>query len=287
MRLAMSSDRFSGNWHKFVPAAVVCAGMLFCGGLAASAQQRTVVMRPPVVVQQPRQAVRVMQIPQGAHVVTNPVGAHTANRLHLQARPAERATGDHRGDGNRNFACANGLSLQQLLTPYPTNGLDFQYLNAIDSDLAIKAAIDPATELALNEARRLNCGSIGSGGYVLFGGGYGETQEVVQDEADDSDSGSGAKPQVIVVQVPAQSVGDSKPAAAPPEEQAPLPDVGPFVLVMRDGSQVQATAFTRSADQIIYIAPDGLRHVVPVTNIDADATTRLNSEHGSQIQLSL
>jgi len=113
----------------------------------------------------------------------------------------------------------------------------------------------------------------------------------VQDAADDSDSGSSARsqlPQVIMVQVPAAAPATTtKSVPDVQEEEAPLPDQGPFVLVMRDGSKVQTTAFTRTADQIVYISLDGLRHAIPLASLDADATIKLNSEHGSQIQLPL
>lgn len=78
-------------------------------------------------------------------------------------------------------------------------------------------------------------------------------------------------------------------AAPAPEQQeaAPLPDVGSFTLVMRDGTQVDALAFTRSQDKIIYITPDGGRRTVAVSDIDSDSTERVNEERGTPLQLPL
>lgn len=281
------------GFRSFFPAVVVCATLIGCGETPASAQNR-VPMMPAQAGGQMRSTVRVAPVLQGARVVSGISSTHTVNRPRTQVQPARRNSGNHRRSVAPALTCAvsPNLSAQQLLQPFPSNGFDFQHLNSINSDLPIEAAIDPATQVALRTARQLDCGAVATGGFLLWGGGYGVPEQVVEDQT--SDSESEAKPQVIVVQVPAASSAtgtgaEAKPAAAsgPPADKAPLPDQGPFVLVMRDGSQVKATAFMRSADQLIYISLDGLRHVVPLANIDADATVKLNGEHGSQIQISL
>ncbi len=71
------------------------------------------------------------------------------------------------------------------------------------------------------------------------------------------------------------------------QEAAPLPDVGSFTLVMRDGTQVDALAFTRAQDKIIYITPDGGRRTVSASDIDSDSTSRVNEERGTPLQLPL
>ena len=79
-------------------------------------------------------------------------------------------------------------------------------------------------------------------------------------------------------------------SAAPaqePQEAAPLPDVGSFTLVMRDGTQVDALAFTRSQDRIIYITPDGGRRTVALRDIDSDSTERVNQDRGTPLQFPL
>ena len=75
--------------------------------------------------------------------------------------------------------------------------------------------------------------------------------------------------------------------APEPQEAAPLPDVGSFTLVMRDGRQVDALAFTRSQDKIIYITPDGGRRTVALGDIDSDSTERVNQDRGTPLQFPL
>ncbi len=148
--------------------------------------------------------------------------------------------------------------------------------------------------------------------YFLTGGGYyysgpgilddseGQTQDatdqrdVVADQrdvaADQQDEGQQADDQQPrddeQRDLRTEAVNEAVPA---PEQQqaAPLPDVGSFTLVMRDGTQVDALAFTRAQDKIIYITPDGGRRTVAVSDIDGDSTERINEERGTPLQLPL
>jgi hypothetical protein len=262
---------------------------LFClsGLLAASvadAQHHVVAAPMPM---QARPLVRTAPAPAApAHLLT-PQPSHTVARSHIQTRPATRTSGEVRD--RRSFTCANGtnISVANLVNPTPPYGFDYQYLNSINADAGLKATIDPATEVQLREAARLGCGAIGGGGYLLWGGGYGyappEQQDVQQDPA------PAAQPQVIVVQVPqSQTQSAAKPGSSTEQDDnAALPDKGQFVLVMRDGTQVNAAAFTRSQNTIVYITPDGARRTVMLSDLDTAATVRLNGERGTQLQLSL
>jgi hypothetical protein len=264
---------------------VLCAGLLFACS-AASAQRRVVVMPAPVQVPAVRvaPAARAIQAP---HVVAT-APAHTVTHMNHprgQARPVARISSDRRMNGN--FVCANGVGvpLQQLITPSPGFGFNYEHLNAINSDLALKAAIDPATQVQLREGARLNCGAVGTGGYLLGGfGGYAVPEET--DQEAETDASPATQPQVVVVQVPSAASEAAKPIVAPAED-SPLPDETLFVLVLRDGSQLQATAFTRTSDMIVYITADGLRRSIRRSDLDTDATIRVNGERGTQLQLSL
>jgi hypothetical protein len=68
------------------------------------------------------------------------------------------------------------------------------------------------------------------------------------------------------------------------ESLPPLPDVGQFTLVLRNGSQIQAVAFTRSNDKIVYITVEGSRRTIAVADLDSDATLRVNQERGTPLQ---
>ena len=71
------------------------------------------------------------------------------------------------------------------------------------------------------------------------------------------------------------------------EQQEPLPDVGTLILVLRDGSRLDVVAFTMTQGQVVYITPEGRRLSIAAEILDADATQRVNQEHGTPMQLPL
>ena len=183
-----------------------------------------------------------------------------------------------------------GLTLQQLLDPVPPPGFDYQYLSAIDSDLAVKAFIDPVTQLrvaAAERALRASGGFAGSSFYLLDGGGYyyppEESEQV--DQSRPPQPQPSQQPQIIVL----QQAPPAQPAAQPPSESAaaPLPDVGQFILVLRNGTRIQAVAFTSSNGNIVYITADGSRRTIALADLDSATTMRVNEERGTPLQLPL
>jgi hypothetical protein len=80
---------------------------------------------------------------------------------------------------------------------------------------------------------------------------------------------------------------DQSADAVAPAESTPLPDEGQFTLVLRDGTTIQAVAFTHSNGKIIYVTTDGLRLTFADSLLDQDATVRLNLERGTALQLPL
>ncbi|HLJ42455.1 MAG TPA: hypothetical protein VKT50_13275 [Candidatus Acidoferrales bacterium] len=219
---------------------------------------------PPVVMRLPVTPVaRRIVIPQG----TSATSTQTiqSSSLFNSASPAELV----------------GLqtSLSQLLNPVPGLGFDYSNLAAINHDLGIRAIIDPVTqqELALSE-RLLQLTPTAPISSSFFA-----SEPVVMLEQQ--------PPQVIIVQQPQppaeQANAEAPPSAAPVEvEQPPLPDVGQFVLALRDGTQIQAVAFTRQNDRIVYITTDGRRKSIAIGDLDTAATRRLNDERGTPLQLS-
>ena len=164
------------------------------------------------------------------------------------------------------------------------NGINF----VTNQDIGLEAAIDPATQwrLAIAERALQNIGGVfpGNGFFLLDGGGaYAvpvEGEQAVQQP----------QPQVIVLQqAPAQPTQTQtvQPEALPATPAAPLPDIGQFTLVLRNGSQVQAVAFTRANDQIVYITADGNRRTIASSDLDSDATMRVNEERGTPLKLPL
>ena len=101
------------------------------------------------------------------------------------------------------------------------------------------------------------------------------------------------QPQIVVIQQPApaqpvaDSAGEAENAAVAPSPQASetVRDVGEFILVRRDGRIVFASMFSVVGEQLLYITPEGLRHTIPVAELDADATQQMNEARGTIVQL--
>ncbi|HEX4004322.1 MAG TPA: hypothetical protein VHX36_16840 [Candidatus Acidoferrales bacterium] len=182
----------------------------------------------------------------------------------------------------------SGATLQQLLDPVPPPGFDYQYLSAVDSDLAVKAFIDPVTQLRVAAARRFLRGrGFGGGYYILDGGGYYYPDD--SDQSEPVQQPAQQQPQIIVLQQgpPAEQAAQPAPEAAPLPEAQALPDVGEFVLVLRNGTRIQAVAFTSSNGNIVYITADGSRRMIAAADLDSETTVRVNDERGTPLQLSL
>jgi hypothetical protein len=102
------------------------------------------------------------------------------------------------------------------------------------------------------------------------------------------------QPQIIVIQqpVPAQQAADSASNAvsdSAPEvaAQAALParDVGDFILVRRDGRILFASIFSVVGAQLLYVTPEGIRHSIAMSDLDADATQQMNEARGTTVQI--
>lgn len=170
-----------------------------------------------------------------------------------------------------------------LLGIFPTPGLgfDFVHLAAINRGAGVRALIDPITqhELALARAIRRETPGFVSTVPTFFG----ETPVIT------------VEPSVVVVQQPAPAPApgerpersrsaDSEPRTeAPPPE--PLRDAGDFVLVRRDAGLLFAVAFTTGSDRLTYVTHEGVRRTVALTDLDFDATERINEERGTPLQL--
>ena len=183
---------------------------------------------------------------------------------------------------NSAFAPFGGtpIPLGQLLNPVPGLGFDYNHLAAINSDLAVRSFIDPVTQHELATVESLpEQAPVGVGFFPAF--------------ASESPAFVGAsQPQVIVVQQPAPgrtraataetAAPVARAAAVPPPP--PLP-VGVLYLVRRDGTVIQAIAFSQHAGQVIYITADGLRHSIALSELNIQATEQRNAEHGTAVHL--
>jgi hypothetical protein len=235
--------------------------------------------------------------PRGAALRSRPAAAHVVGaRTPAPRRTASAAQGSsvHFNAATNSFELSNGtsVSLQQLLDPVAGLGFDYHHLSVINQDLGIKALIDPATEWKIAEARRVLHGSrfSGPGFYILDGGSYYPVSDDSSDAAaqtTDSDPSAQQQqqPQVVVVQVPQSQQADNSSTQEQSEEQ--LPDVGQFTLVLRNGRQLDAVAFSHVNDEIVYITTDGSRRSFPAADLNSDATVQINVERGTPLQLPL
>ena len=89
-----------------------------------------------------------------------------------------------------------------------------------------------------------------------------------------------------VVRGPAAAPEDfaaSQRVAAPAPE--PVPEVGQFILVRRDGQIVMAVAFTTTGGRLTYVTQDGTRRSFAMSELDRDATQQMNEVNGHTLNL--
>src|SRR6267378_3847148 len=98
-------------------------------------------------------------------------------------------------------------------------------------------------------------------------------------------------PQIIVIQQPAPAVTTQQEAPpaqgaydAPTPAPAPVPEVGDLVLVRRDGRVLFASVFSVTGTQLQYVTPEGIRHTLPLTELDTVATQEMNEARGTTLQ---
>lgn len=218
-----------------------------------------------------------------ARAKTSTTTAHASARNTVSPRTRSRLSSTSQFDGG-SFGVFN---------PIATTGLgfgNFGFLGSQNQNLAIEAAIDPATQWRLYEARKFlgNAGFTGSGFYLLDDGAY---YAVPSDSADTDQSPQQQQPQQPIVIVQAPQNGQQTEASAQSEQSAAYEqsaeEVGQFVIVLRSGKQIQAVAFSRSGDRIIYITAEGTRHSLALADVDTQSTVRVNDERGTPVQLSL
>jgi hypothetical protein len=190
------------------------------------------------------------------------------------------------GLGFSGFGFNSGLPLAQSTSASAQNGIDFNQLSFDERQQGIQAIIDPITQHEIGLFGQLSqFGAFTPISFVpIWGGygGYGGGATVVQSPP----------PQVIVIEPPAAQAGPAPQAApqvapeaaAPPE--TPLPPLGQFSLVRRDGTVINSVAFSLHGSQIIYITADGSRHVIGTDQIDLKATEERNAESGTILHLS-
>jgi hypothetical protein len=228
------------------------------------------------------------------------VRAYTGNRVN-SARAVR--TGSPAGmNAPADLVGSNGLSVQQILNPFPSYGFDFEHLAAIHKDDDIKALIDPATQakLALAERRMRRRPKTASGFIFLDGGGAyalpvdpgadvnpDADAQAAQDQGQGQGQSQGAPQERAQQGSQRPEQAESNDARLAQEQSESLPDEGEFTLILRSGQEIETVAFTRVDDRIVYITTGGGRRTLAIRELDVDATVRLNQGRGTPLQIPL
>jgi hypothetical protein len=79
-------------------------------------------------------------------------------------------------------------------------------------------------------------------------------------------------------------VGNLSAYAPEDQPQAPVRDVGDFILVRRDGRILFASIFSVVGTQLQYVTPEGIRRTLAMADLDASATQQINEARGTTLQ---
>jgi hypothetical protein len=129
---------------------------------------------------------------------------------------------------------------------------------------------------------------IGAYPYYDYGSIYGDATDYGQIQYQPQTQ---QQPQILVIQQPVPltpqvaNSGSEALASSAPGAAEPVHDAGEFILIRRDGRILFASAFSVADGQLIYITPEGIRHTLPMTELDADATQQMNEARGTTVQI--
>jgi len=236
------------------------------------------------------QRTAVAVAPRPAAVHARPVSARTKATAHAAAKsPAAASTRQHSGISSNSLFSGSFAPFNPIGSMGFGPSFGFAGGSLANRDLAIEAAIDPATEWRLFEAQKFarNFGFAGTGYYLLHGGYY----EALSDNGEPNEAVEQSQGQQAGANAPEQQAGEDAEGSAQSETQGSSKqspeDVGQFVLALRNGTQIQTVAFSRANDRIIYITSDGLRRTLPLADIDIPSTVQINDERGTPLQFPL
>jgi hypothetical protein len=91
------------------------------------------------------------------------------------------------------------------------------------------------------------------------------------------------QPAPIIIQLPPMAT--AQPSVSQSQALPPEPDLGPLILVRRDGQELKAVAFTITGDRVTYITPEGMRRSFAVAELDKESTREKNDVNGTTVVL--
>jgi hypothetical protein len=250
------------------PAFAVLA--MFLGCLAVGAQTRGggSPAMPVRVAPMPVASTARASSPSGRPVSSGARAARQASAI--QISPSGRnASGTGFFANSGNFAGENGV---------PGLGFDYPHLAAVSGNFR---GNPPGFGSGMHHHRS------NFGAPILFGGFpyYSDFSDYQQEPQ---------QPQVIVIQQPVPAVPVEQPVAParetipqavqPAAPPAPVREVGEFILVRRDGRVLFASVFSVTGTQVQYVTPEGIRRVLPLSELDTVATQEMNEARGTTLQ---
>lgn len=253
----------------------------------------------PLALAQAQHAGHVVSEPAPVRVRAVASGGAAAPQVTSVRGTSSHMTTTAAAAGNGFFGAGGaGLTMPGVfnpLNPFPGFGFgNSPFGGSFSNDFGVRSLIDPVTELRVAAAERFfrNSRFAGAPGVFFLDGGGAYAYPAGPAGPDTGDQGAApaagpAQPQVVIVQAPGGQAGQPTNAGAEEAPQEPLPDVGEFTLVLRNGVEISAIAFTRVNDRIIYITPAGGRRTIAASDLDSEATERTNQERGTPLQLTL
>jgi hypothetical protein len=202
------------------------------------------------------------------------VRAYGGNRMN-SAR-AVRAVSPAGMNAPAGLVGGNGLSMQHILSPFSSNGFGERRMRRrpktaggfifLDGGGAYVLPVDPGADVNPDADAQA-------------------AQDQGQDQGQGQNQGAPQERAQRGSQQPEQA--ESNDARLAQEQSESLPDEGEFTLILRSGQEIEAVAFTRVNDRIVYITTGGGRRTVALREVDVDATVRLNQERGTPLQIPL
>lgn len=234
-------------------------------------------------------------------------GSASIRQPSVHARPAARAEATSTGNAGTPVPSGRHASVIQIsssgritsgFVPFP-NSFDFDRTSGVPGlgfDFPHLAAISGGqvnnhfSHFGHNGRRgQSSFVPILFGGYPYYYDDLGYDQPEVQAAPQ-----SQPQPQIIVIQqpVPAQQgaisgsdAGNLSASVSATQADAPIRDVGDFILVRRDGRLLFASVYSVDGAQLQYVTPEGIRHTVALNDLDADATQQMNEARGTTVQI--
>jgi hypothetical protein len=265
---------------KFHLFAAALAGVLVCSAAGAQVRNPT-----PAPSSERRSFAHTRS---GTRASTNSAGSSAAAGIQsnqqtsvIQIPPSGRITTTFASDAN-SFSFDGGAGVPGL-------GFDFPHLAAISG----ASRNSPLHGGHGNHFQQGSFVPIFFGGYPYYGDDTGYDQPDQQPPQLPVQQ-SAPQPQIIVIQQPVSSQpqvtssgseAENLSASGLESEAAPVRDVGDFILVRRDGRILFASIFSVVGTQLQYITPEGIRHTVAVSDLDAGATEQMNEARGTTVQI--